>query len=559
MPALMAILVVLALAPSSFAQISITLTPNPSPGEIQTNHNAQTAIPNDGSGTGTGAGILVTGALLANSPLTTTVLRLAYPSTITSSPSAGTGASNCTDGANYFTCLPSGVDAADPIRIEGQTGVFAAVTQAVLNTASKRVEITLPGFPSGNTNSGSFRVVGVRQDMNGATAPVNVTASLSNPASNYLLSTTSATVVNASGPGIGTMVIGARSGSPSASNVGTATIFTNRTVTRSFATLLINEGMVAGWRSRTQLSNSGSPVPNRTRIQLTFNNVPTGVTLTLSINFPSSATGNQRAGFVVTGTTTSPNATITSTSNVATVEFTGSVSQSALEGLEVDTTAISLTSTAAVTTPGTITVTSTMAPVCTTSLNSIGLEDETVTGGAFPCFTEADVGPVTIVNIVPVSTTMLMPYAITLAPFDTGLAVANTTADPFGSSGGGATPTTGTLTLNFYPTASTGGAGTPFSLTTSSTVKPGVGLSSDGTLAAGATWTVLLSQLLAAASITGNFQGYIFMTANFLDAHGTATISDFRTYSLTSNVLVLPPPAQTSRNGPTGGAEQLNH
>src|SRR5260370_225054 len=111
-------------------------------------------------------------------------------------------------------------------------------------------------------------------------------------------------------------------------------------------------------------------------------------TLTLSINYPSAVTGNAVAGFVTSGTSTSPNATITPTANIATIEFISSISQTSLQQAEVDVTAISLTSSAAVTTPGAITVTATMSPVCTTSLNTIGLEDETVTGGAFPCFTE---------------------------------------------------------------------------------------------------------------------------------------------------------------------------
>jgi len=172
----------------------------------------------------------------------------------------------------------------------------------------------------------------------------------------------------------------------------------------------------------------------------------------------------------------------------------------------------------------------------------------------YPTFTDLEVGPVTVVNIVPANTTLLMPYALFLPPFDTGLAIANTTADPFGVGGGGSTPASGTVTLNFFPTTATG-AGTSFSVTTSSTVRPGAGLSSDGTLAAGATWTVLMSQLLTAAGQTGNFTGYVFIQANFLDAHGTATISDFKTYSLTANVLVLPPPATTPRTG----VEALNN
>src|SRR5437899_4773655 len=97
MTGLLAVLVVLALTPNSFAQVSITVTPNVSAGEIQTNRAAQTAT--TGS---SGAGVLITGQLIANSPLTTTTLRLAYPSPITSSVGAvGT----------------SGVPTNDPVRI----------------------------------------------------------------------------------------------------------------------------------------------------------------------------------------------------------------------------------------------------------------------------------------------------------------------------------------------------------------------------------------------------------------------------------------------------------
>jgi hypothetical protein len=240
------------------------------------------------------------------------------------------------------------------------------------------------------------------------------------------------------------------------------------------------------------------------------------------------------------------NGNITSAANTSIISFTAA-SLATTDTLEVDYTVIpnpTLGTGAAVTTPGTITVTATLFPigdgVDNTNATAAGLPRQ---DQGYPTFAQADLGPVTVVNIVPSSTTLLLPYALVLPPYDTGLAVANTTADPFSSTGGGATPSAGTVTVNFFPTASTGGAGTPFSLTTSSTVRPGGGLSSDGTLAAGATWTVLLSQLLTAAGQTGNFVGYAFIQANFLNAHGTATISDFRTYSLAANVLVLPPPS----------------
>jgi hypothetical protein len=283
------------------------------------------------------------------------------------------------------------------------------------------------------------------------------------------------------------------------------------------------------------------------------------VTLNLkpTVNIGTASNNSSLAGTI--GTTN-----ITSLANTAVIDITGT-SLTQVETMEIDYT-VALTTTAAVTTPGAITMTATMFPTDTgfdsTSTGNgpggITLANLPSEAAGYPTFSDLEVGPITVVNIVPANTTLLMPYAITLPPFDTGIAIANTTSDPFGAAGGGGTPASGTIQLNFYPTNATG-AGTSFSLTTSSTVRPGVGLSSDGTLAAGATWTVLLSQLLTAAGQTGNFTGYIFIQANFLAAHGTATISDFKTYSLTANVLVLPPPATTPRGGSAGAFEALNN
>jgi hypothetical protein len=400
MPGLLAILVVLALAPSSFAQVQITLTPTPSPNEITTNHDAQTADPST-----TGAGILVTGALLANSPLTTTVLALTYPATLTSSPSSGlcdaSTSSSATSGANspstafgggnasIATC-PGGnglVPREDPIQIAGASGVFASMTNANLrlNTNLKRVEIDLPGFPSapGNTQSGSFRVTGIRVDMNGLSAPVTGSASLGNAANNYLLSTATYGGVNGTGAGIASVAIGAVTGS---TNIGTGAILTNKTVPKGTASILLTSGFAGAWRTLTHLSNSSTPLTvangeNSTRIRLTFGTIPSGVTLNLSITG-----GNANGTFV---STTSGTTSVTSTSNTADIEITKD-SLSSTETLEVDVTSISLSSTAAVTTPGSITLTASMAPFCTTSVDANGVP--TVANG-YPCFTEAEVGP----------------------------------------------------------------------------------------------------------------------------------------------------------------------
>jgi len=53
--------------------------------------------------------------------------------------------------------------------------------------------------------------------------------------------------------------------------------------------------------------------------------------------------------------------------------------------------------------------------------------------------------------------------------------------------------------------------------------------------------------------VTGDFIGYVFITANFLNAHGTATITDFRSFSLSASVLTMPPPSTAPRNSPGHG------
>jgi len=521
---LIAAMMVLTLAPSSFAQINIQVFPNGSAQEIDTNRNAQTADP-----LSAGAGILVSGALVANSPLTTTSLLIDYPSNVTSGSAILVGA------------LPP----SDPVRIEGQTGVFAAAVISTINYITGVVEITLPGFddPSTpaietNTLSGSFRLVGVRIDANGLTAPVSATFSLNNTANNYILSTTTGTIINALGDGIASMAVGGRNSS--SVNSGTATIFTNRLVVDNMASFVVTEGFASGWRTDVQSTTNGTTTPNSTQVRLTFTGIPTGVTIPFSITDKSG-----------TLTVTGMPASVTSTTNVVTLSFT-TTSLTAVEAFQVDLGAIPQPGTSVTLTPGTVTVTATMSPIGT-ALNSS--QQPTVTGG-FPRFAQEDIGPVVVVNIVASNTTLLVPFAVRDGAFDTGISLANTTADPFGTGGGGATPSAGTIVLNFFPRAAAG-AGTPFSLTTSATVKPGIGLSADGTLAAGSTWTVLLSELLTAAGQTGSYTGYIFFQTNFINAHGAPFVSDFRNFTSFSPMLVLPPPSTAPRTSPANGFESL--
>jgi len=544
---LVTILACFVMASSSFAQVNIAVITDPSSQEVQTNRNAQTASPGV-----SGDGILVSGQIVAPSPLTTTTLRLTFPGVITSSPVncvAFTGSSTPGPCPSIGSVQTSAIPTNDPIRIEGATGVFSNVSLPRLNTTNKRIEIVLPGTAAGDTNSlsGSFRLVGVRLDANGLSGAQSVTPSLDSGANNYLLTTSSATVINAIGTGIGNFAIGSRAGVTSS---GTATIFTNRTVPDTTGSMILAEGFASAFRTSTQSSNSNLGVQNGTQIRLTFSNIPAGVTLVLSLNPPSTMTANF-AG--------SNNATVNASSNTATISF-GGTSLTTTETLEVDYTA-SANSTAAVTTLGTITVVATLVPIGDGVVN----DDSTKLGlprqdQGYPTFAQSNLGPITVVNIAAASTTLLIPLAEKVQVFDTGISIANTTGDAFGgTSGGGAVASAGTLRFDFFPSTPTG-AGTACTMTTSATNRPGVGIASDGTIPAGATFLALLSQILPLSNCAaGDFYGYVFVSANFLNAHGAATISDFRTYSLATPVLVLAPPATSARSAPSGSVESLNN
>src|SRR5437899_9362581 len=90
MSGLLALVVVLALAPASFAQISISIATDPSNGEIQTNHHAMTAKPNVGDG------VTIIGSFQNPSNLSTTTLTLSYPVPITTSACTQTAPATCT-------------------------------------------------------------------------------------------------------------------------------------------------------------------------------------------------------------------------------------------------------------------------------------------------------------------------------------------------------------------------------------------------------------------------------------------------------------------------------
>lgn len=124
-------------------------------------------------------------------------------------------------------------------------------------------------------------------------------------------------------------------------------------------------------------------------------------------------------------------------------------------------------------------------------------------------------------------TALLFPFVTNQAGFDTGLAIANTTTDPFGTRVQG-----GTCTLNFF------GASAPPPVTT-----PRV-----------ETATVFVT--LASTSAAG-FQGYMIAVCNFQLAHGFAFVSDVGARNLAMGYLALVLPGTGNRN--SSANEALNN
>jgi hypothetical protein len=419
---LLAVMMVLVLAPSSFAQVSITINNPPSPQEVQTNRSAETSDP-----TSPGAGITVSGALIAQSNLSTTNLILTFPTVITTNSAAMAGG----------TDIPAG----DPIRIVAATGVFSGATLVTRNGGVLTISLIGAADISGNTDSGSFRILGVRIQGNGLTAPATATATLTSSANNFFLNTSTFPIINALGPGIGSLAQGAVAGQTDQTRIQ---VFTNRNVTDSTASIVVTEGFGAAWRSESQneIDAPGAAGVVASQVRITVTGIPTDA----SLNY-TTATPTGSALVISAGPSGTLNSSDTSAgTHRATITF-GATDMGAVESFQINFT-LSPSSTLGTTpTLGDITVTATMAPV------GSGTAANALLNSQVPTYTAAEVGPATIGSIIAANTTLLVTYALRQAPFDTGIQIANTTLDPFGASGGGATATAGTITFDFFPPA----------------------------------------------------------------------------------------------------------
>jgi hypothetical protein len=523
MVGLTAIVLMLALAPSSFAQIELRLFNTPAAQEVSTDRHVRTA--DIGS---PGAGLLVSGVLIAASTLTTTTMTLTFPATITSSKT-----------------FP---DTTEGIRVEGATGLFSSINSGSVTVGTTTIAIVLPGIPApGNSESGSFRITGVRLNGPGLATPANLAgASLSSSANNYISPTTLPTLVSATGAGLGALSIGPTIGTAA----GTVTIFTNQsgaTPTDDNGTFTIAEGIASAWRTSTQNSvngTGGGGTVSGTGVRFTISGLPAGMTAVIT------PTGSFPSVVEASISLTSAAASGTFTFNGADVTVVESKSFSIrISGAPTGTL-----------TAGAITLVATLAPVAPTSGTGSA---SPYTAGTFPKYTVADTAALTVGNIIVAKTTLLLPYAVSIgangANYNTGIAIANTTMDPFGTTGG-ATAAAGKLTFYAYKRSDSGAATTTATYATVNNTL-GAGLTSAGLVPAGGLFTGLMNQILAnMPTLTGDFLGYLFIETDFLNAHGVAYLLTGPNISSGLPIMVLPQPTAVSRNigSPgTGSVETL--
>ena len=144
----------------------------------------------------------------------------------------------------------------------------------------------------------------------------------------------------------------------------------------------------------------------------------------------------------------------------------------------------------------------------------------------------------TFLTVAPCTTNLLFPWVLNFANADTGMAIANTSADPYGT-----TSQTGTCTVNLFPTDKTTNngvsAGAAVSITTAA-IQPG------------SVWRAAMSGTPTFAGLAG----YVIAVCRFQYGHGFAFITDnFPNSPVTAQgylALVIPDPVILQSITPVG-------
>lgn len=242
--------------------------------------------------------------------------------------------------------------------------------------------------------------------------------------------------------------------------------------------------------------NSAGIATQPTQLRAAFANVPAGASLKVPCG-PLTGTGTLQIQISAGFTCSSGMHTVALSGGAGVVTWDVIAASNLQEEISIPVTVV-YPNTVDV---GTATVNGTYAPL------SAATDTSTPSTGLVPRFVET-VDPKTLFTINKCKTNLLFPFVTNQAGFDTGIAISNTSSDPFGT-----TTQQGVCKLYFY--GNTGGSGpAPGAQTTTSAVAPGTQLLM--VLSAGGTHGL---------TATPGFQGYIIASCEFQYAHGFAFIS----------------------------------
>jgi len=188
--------------------------------------------------------------------------------------------------------------------------------------------------------------------------------------------------------------------------------------------------------------------------------------------------------------------------------------------------------------PGTMSVNMSYAPNPTQGAFTVAAGGAASASLPIPRFQDTSVAT-NIAQVTICQTALLFPFVTNQNGFDTGIAIANTTVDPFGTGA-----QAGTCSLNWYG---------------NSTVTSNPPVSSLGAKGVGDTTNIpagVVVTALASTTVSG-FQGYMIAVCNFQYAHGFAFVSDLGARNLAMGYLALVMNAPGFLYRPTGVAEVL--
>jgi len=300
-----------------------------------------------------------------------------------------------------------------------------------------------------------------------------------------------------------------------------------------------------------------------TRLKAVFSNIPSGVSIYVStLNVANLTTAFTTAGAATASLLNSetvgdtngflPTATVTNTTSTGSVTYTALTVNNGTAVATWEVTANNYTSLQSldfgvfisysaapqnnVPAPGPMSVNMSYAPNATNGAFSATNATNPASVNMVPRY--ADTSKATTfaqVNIC--QTVLLYPFVVTnTGGFETGMAVSNTTQDPFGTNA-----QTGSCTFNWFQA---GTAGTNPAAGTSPAI-PG-----------GTTYSFLASSTTVGVG-SAAFTGYMFAVCNFQYAHGYAAITDVGARGILSSYLALVVP--TGTGGRTSSAESFSH